>query len=404
MPSVPLPVAIVGLGGFAGVHHRWFLRLEADGQARVLATCDPRAAELLPGVAELRLGKRGVDILPDLDALLAKHGSALRLVTIPTPVPLHAPMHAACIRRGLAVYLEKPPTLDPEELERMIAVDAAATVPTWVGFNFIRDPVRQAVKRRLLSGEFGRLRQVSAIASWQRNDAYYARADWAGRLLLRGRLVLDGPVGNALAHVAHDVMHWCGPAQDAWGQLRRVRASLLRAHRIQGADSFFIEAETDGPQVRIAFTHAGELTDHPVEDLVCEGAVVRVQPTLPERVRIIRPGRPDEVIADPDTDQALENIRSACALVAAGRGRPATTLADSRPFVQLNALAHLSTGRIGQDPAGTGTTAGIVAACARFITDGTHPCDQGFAWAPRPQWVAPADLPRLRAAVEALAG
>jgi hypothetical protein len=41
----------------------------------------------------------------------------------------------------------------------------------------------------------------------------------------------------------------------------------------------------------------------------------------------------------------------------------------------------------------------MVAACERFLADGTHP---PFAWAPQPSWVTPADLPRLRAAVEGL--
>jgi predicted dehydrogenase len=400
MTIAPLPVAVVGLGGFAAVHHRCLLQLEQAGVVKVVATCDPRAAELIRAAPELRLAERGVAVLPDLEALLAAHGRNLKLVTLPTPVPLHAPMHQSCVQRGLAVYLEKPPTLDPDELERMIAVDAAARVPTWVGFNFIRDPIRQAIKRRVLAGEFGRLQAVRVFVSWQRNDAYYGRADWAGRLILRDRLVLDGPLGNAMAHYVHDALHWAGPAQDAWGQPQRVRASLLRAHRIQGADTVLAEVETGGPPVRIAVTHAGEEGSDPVETLVCERATIRVQPGGVERIRIIRPGRPDEVITETDPQHDLENMRAACALAAAGGGRPATTLADSRPFVQLNALAHLSTGRIGQEPACTGTIPGILAACERFLADGTHP---DFAWAPRPAWVTPADLPRLRAAVDGLA-
>ncbi len=404
MRNQPLPVAVVGLGGYATVHHRALQRLEHEGEVRVVATCDPRADDLKAGLGELRLDERGVAVLPDLDAMLAQHGAGLRMVTIPTPVPLHAPMHAACIARGLAVYLEKPPTLDPAELERMIDVDAAAPVPTWVGFNFIRDPIRQAVKRRILAGEFGLLKAVRVRVSWQRHDAYYARADWAGRLILRDRLVLDGPLGNAMAHFVHDAMHWAGPSQDAWGQAVRVRATLLRAHRIQGADTVLAEVDTGGPAVRIAVTHAGESSSDAYEELLCERAVIRVHPDMAERVRIVRPGLADEIICESDPQHALENMRAACALVAAGSGRPATSLSDARPFVQLNALAHLSTGRIGQDPLCAGTMPGILAVCDRFLADGVHPCDQGFAWAPRPAWVTAADLPRLRQAVDALAG
>lgn len=404
MTSTPVRIAIVGMGGFAVVHHRALLALEATGEARLVATCDPRADELITARPELDLRARGVAVHADLDALLAAHAGAIDLITLPTPVPLHEPMHRTCVAHGIPVYLEKPPSLDPEELDRMIATDAGARVPTWVGFNFIRDPVRQAVKRRILAGEFGALRMVRISASWIRTDAYYARADWAGRLLLRGRLVLDGPLGNAMAHLVHDAMHWAGPSQDAWAQPRRVRASLLRGHAIQGADTALVEVETDGPPVRIALTHAGGTEVGPVEELHCDGAVIRMFPDLPERCRIVRPGQPEEIVRDQDGDHVVANLRTSCRLVRGdGVSRPATTLADSRPFVHLNALAHVSTGRIGQVPELTGTIPGILDVAARFLAEGVHPQAQGVAWAPTPVWATPADLPRLRAVVDGLA-
>lgn len=396
----PVPVGIVGLGGFATVHHRVIQRLEGEGAARLIATCDPRAAELLPTLADLRLDARGVAVLPDLAALLARHGTAMRLITIPTPVPLHAPMHRVCVEAGIPVYLEKPPTLDPEELEGMIAVDAAARRPTWVGFNFIRDPIRQRIKRDILAGVHGRLRAVRVAVNWQRTDTYYQRAAWAGRLLLDGRLVLDGPLGNAMAHFVHDALHWAGSAQDAWAVPQRVRAMLLRAHRIEGADTVLAEIDTGGADIRIAVTHAGGGKTPGCETLVCDEATIHILPDERMRARIVRPGRADELITDPDPQPALENLRAACALADTGDGRPATTLADSRSFVHLNALAHLSTGAIGQEPACAGTIPGILDLGERFLTEGILPA---LPWAPSPRWVTAADLPRLRAAVEQLA-
>jgi predicted dehydrogenase len=404
MTSTPVRIAIVGMGGFAVAHHKALCVLEAAGDAQLIATCDPRADEQVAARHELEFSARGVAVHADLAALLAAHTGAIDLITLPTPVPLHESMHRTCVEHGIPVYLEKPPSLDPEELDRMIAVDARARVPTWVGFNFIRDPVRQAVKRRILAGEFGALRMVRISASWIRTDAYYARADWAGRLLLRGRLVLDGPLGNAMAHLVHDAMHWAGPAQDSWAQPQRVRASLLRGHAIQGADTALVEVETDGAPVRISLTHAGGTEVGAVEELHCDGAVIRMFPDLPERCRILRPGKAEEVLCDQDGDHVVANLRTSCRLVRSdGVSRPATTLADSRPFVQLNALAHVSTGRIGQAPALTGTIPDILGVGTRFLADGVHPHAQGIAWAPTPAWVTPADLPRLRAVVDGLA-
>ena len=176
----------------------------------------------------------------------------------------------------------------------------------------------------------------------------------------------------------------------------------MRAHHIQGADTVLVEVATETVPVRIAVSHAGERSSDPIEEVQCGDALIRIPPDEAERVRILRPGRPDEVISGAVNQHLYENLQAARTLVAAGGGRPATTLADARPFVQMNALVHLSNGQIGQEPNCDGTMPGMLEASVRFLVDGTHPCDQGFAWALRPIWVTPADLPRLRAAVDAL--
>jgi len=94
------------------------------------------------------------DYRPMLEAC---HGN-LDLVVIPTPIGLHAEMHDAVTARGLPAYVEKPPTLDYAELERMIAADRRSPKASLVGFNFIIEKPRLALKERLLSGEFGIVR------------------------------------------------------------------------------------------------------------------------------------------------------------------------------------------------------------------------------------------------------
>ena len=69
-------------------------------------------------------------------------------------------MHAECVKRGLYIYLEKPPTLSHEELLTMLDVEAGAQHTTHVGFNFVVEAQRQALKERLLGGEFGAVREA----------------------------------------------------------------------------------------------------------------------------------------------------------------------------------------------------------------------------------------------------
>ena len=339
-------IAIIGLGGYAVWHHEAVRQLERSGEARLVCTCDPVLTEVAGKGPEWSLAARGIAVYPDYRAMLDRHGSELDVVIIPTPIALHAEMHREAVRRGLAVYLEKPPTLDPVELEQMIECDAAAPVPTLVGFNFIAEPLRQALKHRLYAGEFGELRAVRLLGLWPRSSAYYGRNGWAGRLVgYDGRLVLDSCVGNGLSHHVHNVLYWAAEGAERWARPTQVRAWLARANPIQGADTFFIEARTDtGVPVRMALSHACHGPEQHRETLVCADA--EIDYVTKDRVRIRwRDGRL-ETLEVGDFDAQVENLRALLACLRGERKRPPTTLADCRAFVELHALAYLSAGAI----------------------------------------------------------
>ena len=114
------------MGGFAGSHHNAIAQLEANGHAKLICTCDPRPENFAQEQETWRLAQRGVGVFSDYRAMLETYHRGLDLVVIPTPINLHAEMHAAATALGLPVYLEKPPTLDHTELEQMIVADARA--------------------------------------------------------------------------------------------------------------------------------------------------------------------------------------------------------------------------------------------------------------------------------------
>jgi predicted dehydrogenase len=333
------------MGGYAIRHHEAVLALEAAGEARLICTCDPGFENL--DRPDWRLRERGVHICADYRSMLDCFAADLDVVTIPTPIPLHAEMHAEVVGRGLAAYLEKPPTLDPGELESMIAMDAMAPVPTLVGFNFTTEPVRTSLKARLLKGEFGRLLSAELFGWWPRSAGYYRRAAWAGRLLGDDdRLILDSCLGNGFAHYVHNLLQWAGNrGVDHWASPVDVRANLWRAHPIQGADTAFVEAHTDaGVDLRIALTHACRGREMQGESLRCTEAAI-VYHTSGESSITWKDGR-KEILPVPRHDGQIENLRALFACLRGERSRLPTTLQDSRPFVHLHALAYLSAGAI----------------------------------------------------------
>lgn len=391
-------MAIIGMGGFAAQHHNAARALEASGDAKLICTCDPNPDSFAAQQQEWQFAARGVRVYRDYLQMLDAHRHELAFVTIPTPIPLHMPMHRDCIERDLAAYLEKPPTLDYREMQAMLATEERATKQTNVGFNFIIDPLRRRTKERVLAGEFGACRVVSVRALWPRNQAYYRRADWAGRLMLHDQLVLDSPMGNAMAHQVHDVLFWGGlSGPEAYSTLTELQAELYRAHAIQGADTVFVKASTqEGPELRVAMTHACEGQAVNEERVVCERATVSyniyAQGGRPECRIMHQDGREERVLGE--AVELVTNLRAYARYVRGESGRALIRLADCQPFVELNDLAYVSAGAItpvtgeyvrrgGSSADGTETVAiqGISAACDAFTKQGLFPSAQKLAWA-----------------------
>jgi predicted dehydrogenase len=411
----PVRIGIIGMGGFAGWHHTAVAKLEERGYARLVCTCDPHPALFAVEQQTWKFAQRGVSVFSDYRAMLDACHRNLDLVVIPTPIQLHAEMHAACTALGLPTYLEKPPTLDHAELERMIANDARVTKASLVGFNFIIEKARLALKERLLAGEFGAVRGTTLSALWPRPASYFARNNWAGRLLMGDHVVLDSCFGNAMAHFVHNMLFWAGgPELFSWAQLAVVRAELYRAHAIEGADTFFVEADTtSGVTMRFALSHACAGASSQCETVLCDKAVIRYFVGNHVEVRWLD-GRSDKIIIDP-FDPLGENHLDYFRYLRGESRRPATTLVDSRPFVILNDLVHISSKRIAQIPPSLVTAArdekeqkdylkvtNMSAAQENFLTRGEWPGANGWQREPG-EAVTPADLPRFQAVVRAMA-
>jgi len=413
MPT-PLRLAIIGLGGFAGHHHRVALELEQTGEVRVVCTCDPAPDAFVREQREWRFTERGVIVYPDYLAMLAVHAHELDLLVVPTPVPLHAAMHRAGVERGIAVYLEKPPTLDHCQLEEMIAVERSAKKATFVGFNYIVEPPRLALKARICAGDFGAVREVLLSGLVARPEEYFQRNHWAGRLRADGHTILDSCLGNAMGHLAHNALFWGGgPETMSWAQLARVEAELYRANRIESADTVFVEAGTDrAVTLRLGLTHACRTTRDWKETVVCDRATIDYRFNRHAEIRWLD-GR-TECFSFPPFSHLLENHREYHRYLRGQSPRPLTTLADCRPFVWLNDLAFISGEEITPLPSetfaddwlgGKGTfrfVPGIETAVSDFVERGIWPGRDRWP-RPRPVRVSPADLGRFSATLDRIA-
>ncbi len=411
----PIRIGIVGMGGFAGSHHHAIARLEDRGHAKLVCTCDPHLAAFAADQHALRLGARGVEVFTDYRAMLDACHRRLDMVVVPTPIQLHAEMHAAVTAYGIPTYLEKPPTLDWAELETMITADARARKSSLVGFNFIIEKCRLALKQRLLAGEFGAIRGATLSALWPRPESYFARNEWAGRLVIDHGMVVDSCFGNAMAHFVHNLLFWTGgPDLFSWAQVAAVRAELYRGHAIQGADTFFVETDTtDGVTMRFAVSHACSGKSAHCEMVLCDKATLRYAVGHQIEVRWTD-GRVERLGLD-SFDPLLENHLDYFRYLHGETARPATTLADSRPFVALNDLAYVSSATIAPIPAGLISRVrdekeqkdylqveGMIPVQESFLGRGVWPSANGWGHAPA-ELATRADLNRFEPTIKEMA-
>jgi predicted dehydrogenase len=410
----PIRIGIIGMGGFAAWHHNVVSRLEERGLAKLVCTCDPQADSFATEQQTWRLSARHVSVFKHYRPMLDACHRDLDMLVVPTPINLHAEMHRAAVELGIPVYLEKPPTLDYLELEDMIRRDRQARKLSLVGFNFIIEKPRLALKERILAGEFGAVTGTTLMAQWPRPADYFRRNAWAGRLMMNDRVVLDSCFGNANAHFVHNMLFWAGgPQLFSWAQLTAVRAELYRAHAIEGADTFFVEADTaGGTTMRFAITHACAGQSIHAETVICEQAELRYIVGQHAEVRWLD-GRVERIDIG-RFDGPLENHIEYHRYLRGELDRPATSLVDSRPFVALNDLAHVSSGTITPFPAEhlAGVrdekeqkdyfhVAGMSGAITRFLTRGEWPGPNGWNRATG-EVVTPNDLPRFHDTVRSM--
>jgi predicted dehydrogenase len=336
----PVTVALVGAGGFGQSHLRLIEALEREGLLRLAAVCDTAVER---GGARLAAAMaRGVRFYSELDVLLERE-QGVELLTVATPIPLHARMARAVIDAGRHLLLEKPPVPTLAQLHELIGLARARDCHVAVGFGRIHSAGMQAAKQRLLAGEIGRPLRVKGLCCWPRTAAYYARAPWAGRQSLGGEPVRDGPAMNATSHTLHLLLYLAGSAPGAFARPTRVRGEFYRAKKIEGDDTVCLRAGTD-TEVEIGFWTTHACPPPQFDRVLIEGERGTLAPTA-TGVRIERLGREPEEISVPAEPEG-GHYRDLCAVLRGGAGRVTVRLADTRCFLETYEAALAASGGI----------------------------------------------------------
>lgn len=198
---------IVGCGGIAQVHGAALANI--DGVT--LAAC----ADIVPEKAARYGEKFGCRAYASLEEMLEKE--RLGAVHICTPHYLHAPMALKIAEQGAAVFTEKPPAMNAEQMA--LLEKAAARVPLGVCFQNRYNPNFREARRLIREGTYGKPVGARAFVTWSRSASYYLDSGWRGKWATEG----GGALINQAIHTLDQLIVLLGPAD-------RVDCSMTNRH------------------------------------------------------------------------------------------------------------------------------------------------------------------------------
>ncbi|GAA1837818.1 Gfo/Idh/MocA family protein [Microlunatus capsulatus] len=275
-------LGIVGLGAQGSMYGR----LIADGRVPGMvigALCDSDPEALARGQER----HPGVPAHADYAALLAS-GDVDAVVTC-VPHYLHPAMGIAALEAGVHALVEKPAGVYTRQVAELNAVAAQHPELTFaIMFNQRNNPLYQAIKKIVDSGELGAIRHTSwIITTWWRPQGYYDQSAW--------RATWGGEGGGVLVNQAPhqlDLWQWiCGRPQSVYAKLG---FGFRRDIAVEDEVSVMVDYGDGATGVLVTATHDIAGTDR-FEILGDNGKIV-VEGS--KRATVTRLSKPEREISD----------------------------------------------------------------------------------------------------------
>ncbi len=385
-PDQRMHVAMIGCGGYASY---LIDRLKELPELCRLVAVTSRNPESEPAK---NCARRGIKVYANAEALF--EGVAPEecpAVIIPTSIDSHLDYTRQAIAKGFHVLLEKPPAATVQDTQQLI--DLQRSSGKWIGVNFqhLYNTATQSIKQRLMAGEFGAVKAVRACALWTRPESYFSRSGWSGCLQVNDRWVLDGTIGNPLAHLLAEALYLasCRPGM---AEPQTVTAELYRANDIASEDTSCLRTVTgDGVPVFFCASLCSDVQTPVICEVETEQAVIRLEDYFWLTV-CWKDGR-EEPAETGELDHHLDRrIMLQSMIQSLSRGeRPLVTVEECLPFMKAWNGAFESCGlptSIGKNDLDvkeeggekTRLIRGLDALCKSAFTDGKLFSELGTEW------------------------
>lgn len=141
---------------------------------------------------------------------------AVEAIVIASPQNTHRAIAEAAFAKGKPVFCEKPLGASLEDGEAMVAAAEAAGVTNMIGFNYVRTPATQLVRKLLADGVIGDV-------TWFRGEHtedFLADPELAANWRTSGRA--NGAMGDLAPHMVNCAMALMGPIETLSAQIETI--------------------------------------------------------------------------------------------------------------------------------------------------------------------------------------
>lgn len=293
-------VLLVGINGYGVTYLREMLSGKYADHARLVGvtSTNPKRSEYYNELVE-----QEIPIYSNIEEFF-KHAEA-DLTIISTPIHLHKDHTIHALNNGSHVLCEKPITANPADIKEMIEARDRSGKFVAIGFNWSFAEPTQKLKEDVLAGKFGKAIRAKTCIFWPRNEDYYDRSGWAGKMYSDdGDYIFDSVANNATAHFLHHILYVTGDRVDTSSSLKELTAELYKVNDIETFDTCVVDLQTDKDfNILYIASHAVHESRRPVFEIEFEKGLLTYNPEEDDRGMIMTLNDSSTIVyGDPEPD------------------------------------------------------------------------------------------------------
>lgn len=259
-------VGVVGCGNIGSVHSRILKEMENTEICAFADLIPERAAEY-----SIRFAVGKAAVYSSLEEMLEKE--ELDVLHVCTPHDCHVPMAIEALKKGIHIFMEKPPAISREQFLSLLEAEKKYKGRVGVCFQNRYNETTKKADELLASGIFGAVKGARAFVTWHRNASYYTDSGWRGKLKTEG----GGALINQSIHALDLLLGWLGKPD--W-----VEASM-KNHHLKGIvevedtmEAYLVFGNGPEPVSASFYATTAYATDAPVLlELACENGFIRIE-------------------------------------------------------------------------------------------------------------------------------